>query len=189
MTPGGLQRRRLRVGAAVTMTSEARPDASSLGAATPEALRDAFASFPSGVVAVCASVDGRAVGMAASSFCVGVSMSPPLVLVSVQHTSKSWPLLRRASRVGVSVLGVEQAEVCMRLADSSAEKFVGVDIHTTSSDSVFIDEAPVWLDCAVVDEIPVGDHDIVLLRVESLRAAADSEPLLYHRRTFRHLSD
>ncbi|WP_155354079.1 flavin reductase family protein [Acrocarpospora macrocephala] len=171
------------------MTSDARPDANTLGAVTPEHLRDAFASFPSGVVAVCAQVDGRPVGLAASSFCVGVSMSPPLVLASVQHTSTSWPVVRTASRIGVSVLGEEQADVCMRLSASATDKFADIDTYTSPSDAVFIEKAPVWLECTVLDEIPAGDHDVILLRVESLRVTQESEPLLYHRRTFRHLAD
>ncbi|WP_343901428.1 flavin reductase, partial [Nocardioides aquaticus] len=43
----------------------------------PTRLREAFGIFPSGVVAVAASVDGRYVGLAASSF-TSVSLEPPL---------------------------------------------------------------------------------------------------------------
>ena len=41
-------------------------------------LRRVFGCFPSGVIAVCASIDGEPVGMAASSFTT-VSVAPPLV--------------------------------------------------------------------------------------------------------------
>jgi flavin reductase (DIM6/NTAB) family NADH-FMN oxidoreductase RutF len=53
----------------------------------PRRLRDAFGIFPSGVVAVAASLDGRPVGLAASSF-TSVSLEPPLVSIS-------WPARRR----------------------------------------------------------------------------------------------
>ena len=46
----------------------------------PRRLRDAFGIFPSGVVAVAANVDGRPVGLAASSF-TSVSLEPPLVSI------------------------------------------------------------------------------------------------------------
>ncbi|MDW3458670.1 flavin reductase, partial [Escherichia coli] len=45
-------------------------------------LRDAFGAFPTGVVAVAAQVDGRLVGLAASSF-TSVSLEPPLVSFAV----------------------------------------------------------------------------------------------------------
>ena len=69
----------------------------------PAQLRQAFGIFPSGVVAVAAEVDGRLVGLAASSF-TSVSLDPPLVSFSIANTSKTWPDLRRASHLGVTVL-------------------------------------------------------------------------------------
>ena len=61
----------------------------------PARLREAFGSFPSGVVAVAAEVDGALIGLAASSF-TSVSLDPPLVSVSLANSSKTWPDLRRA---------------------------------------------------------------------------------------------
>ena len=69
----------------------------------PRRLRDAFGIFPSGVVAVAALVDGRPVGLAASSF-TSVSLEPPLVSISVAKSSKTWPDLRRSSHLGVTIL-------------------------------------------------------------------------------------
>ena len=64
-------------------------------------LREAFGVFPSGVVAVAAEVDGELVGLAASSF-TSVSLEPPLVSFSIANTSKTWPTLRRAERLGLT---------------------------------------------------------------------------------------
>ena len=69
----------------------------------PKRLREAFGIFPSGVVAVAAEVDGKPVGLAASSF-TSVSLDPPLVSFSIANTSKTWPDLRRAPHLGVSIL-------------------------------------------------------------------------------------
>lgn len=63
------------------------------------ALREAFAHVPSGVVAICADVDGERVGMAASTF-VPVSLDPPLVSFCVQHTSTTWPRLSVLPHLG-----------------------------------------------------------------------------------------
>jgi flavin reductase (DIM6/NTAB) family NADH-FMN oxidoreductase RutF len=82
---------------------------------TAGALRRAFAMFPSGVTAVCATVEGRPVGLAASSF-TSVSLDPPLVSVCIAHTSSTWPLLRAAGRVGVSVLAEGHASIARQLA-------------------------------------------------------------------------
>jgi flavin reductase (DIM6/NTAB) family NADH-FMN oxidoreductase RutF len=58
-------------------------------------LRKVFGRFPSGVVAVCADVDGAPVGMLVSSF-TSVSLEPALASVCVMESSRSWSLLRRA---------------------------------------------------------------------------------------------
>jgi flavin reductase (DIM6/NTAB) family NADH-FMN oxidoreductase RutF len=72
-------------------------------------LRRVFGCFPSGVIAVCASIDGEPVGMAASSFTT-VSVAPPLVSICVQNTSTTWPRLRECERLGVSVLAEHHSD-------------------------------------------------------------------------------
>lgn len=69
----------------------------------PVALRRAFGSFPTGVVALAAEVADRPLGLAAGSF-TSVSLDPPLVSISLAAGSRTWPTLRAASRLGVTVL-------------------------------------------------------------------------------------
>ncbi len=78
-------------------------------------LRDAFGAFPTGVVAVAAQVDGRLVGRAASSFTT-VSLAPPLVSFSVAKGSITWPELRRAKHLGVTVLAEDHDALSRQLA-------------------------------------------------------------------------
>ena len=67
----------------------------------PADLRRVFGAFPTGVTAIAAFVDGTPVGLAASSF-TSVSLDPPLASVCIAKTSTTWPVLRRAERLGVS---------------------------------------------------------------------------------------
>ncbi|HXD28568.1 MAG TPA: flavin reductase family protein, partial [Arthrobacter sp.] len=85
----------------------------------PDALRQAFAQHPSGVAALCTIIDGEPQGIVASSFTVGVSMDPPLVMFAVQNTSRTWPVVRGAGRIGVSVLGEGHDGVCRQIASKS----------------------------------------------------------------------
>ncbi|WP_295629118.1 flavin reductase family protein [uncultured Corynebacterium sp.] len=152
-------------------------------------LRHVFARFPSGVAAVSADVDGEAVVVVASSFQVGISLDPPLVLFAVQHTSTSWPRLRDRPRLGVSVLGEEHDEAVMRLASTSArkERFAGLSTATSPSGARLIAGAAAWLECSVHSEIRAGDHDVILLRVHALASDPDSEPLVWHGGEIRSL--
>ncbi|WP_236685258.1 flavin reductase family protein [Demequina salsinemoris] len=158
-----------------------------LGAPTPDGLRSAFGAFPSGVAALCAEVEGVKRGLAATSFTVGVSFDPPLVVCSVQNSSTTWPHLRDAARIGVSVLGSGHESVCLELARSGEDKFA----HLTAipaAGALFIAGAPVWLECSIVTETPVGDHTLVVLEVDALSVLPDEDPLIYHAKQFRRLA-
>ncbi|MFI0369037.1 flavin reductase family protein [Actinomadura sp. 1N219] len=156
-------------------------------AADVAALRRTFGCFPSGVTAVCALIDGAPAGMAASSF-TSVSLDPPLVSICVQNTSATWPRLRRAPRLGLSVLAESHNEACLRLSRKEGDRFDGVDWEPRPGGGVFVLDAAAWLDCRLHDEIPAGDHLIVLLEVLGLLARPDTPPLVFHTSRFRRLA-
>ena len=157
----------------------------------PVRLRHAFGVFPSGVVAVAADVDGVLVGLAASSF-TSVSLDPPLVSFSVANTSKTWPDLRRATHVGVTVLAEHHGEVCRQLAGPVAHRFDGIPVRVTDGGAVLLDEGLARFDCSLYREVEAGDHTIVLLRLHGLEHDAEAQrpgsPLVFHRSAFGRLS-
>lgn len=152
----------------------------------PAALRQAFGVFPSGVVAVAAVVDGRPVGLAASSF-TSVSLDPPLVSFSVANTSKTWPDLRRSSHLGVTVLAEHHGEVCRQLAGPVDSRFDGLVVSASHDGALTLDEGLAQFDCTIYREVEAGDHIVVLLRLH----AADhgvGQPLVFHRSNFGRLA-
>lgn len=154
---------------------------------TADVLRGAYGRFPSGVTAVCGLVDGRPTGIAASSF-TSVSLEPPLVSVCVAHASTTWPVLRRASRLGVSVLAEDQGPVARALASKSSDRFASVDWVAEPPGSVFVLGAALWLECRIVREVPAGDHAIALLKIDRLSPHAGVPPVVFHASTFRSLA-
>ncbi|MCU1530356.1 MAG: oxidoreductase [Frondihabitans sp.] len=155
------------------------------GAATT--IKDAFGAFPSGVAALCAEIDGVKVGMVASSFSVGVSFAPPMVMFSVQNSSSTWPVLKKARRIGISILGSAHDATCYQLSSRKGDRFAGLDIHGAASGAIFVHDAAVWLECEVRSEVPAGDHHVVVLEVTSVRVGEGQEPLVYHGTRFRQL--
>jgi flavin reductase (DIM6/NTAB) family NADH-FMN oxidoreductase RutF len=151
----------------------------------PRALRDAFGIFPSGVVAVAAEVDGRPTGLAASSF-TSVSLNPPLVSFSVAKTSKTWPDLRRAAHLGITVLAEHHGEVCRQLAGPVAERFDGIAVSASDDGALTLDEGLARFDCTIQHEVEAGDHIIVLLALHAVEHSS-GQPLIFHRSTFGRL--
>lgn len=160
-------------------------------AADSDTLRQAYGCFPSGVVAVACRLPGQngtaaPAGMAASAFTT-VSLEPPLVSLCVQNTSTTWPRLRTAPAIGVSVFARDQSDLCRQLAGPAESRFDGITPIRTDDGAVFIPDAAASLSCSLFNEIPAGDHTLVLLRIEALRFDPGVEPLVFHASTFRSL--
>jgi flavin reductase (DIM6/NTAB) family NADH-FMN oxidoreductase RutF len=153
----------------------------------PATLRRVLGAYPTGVTALAALVDGEPVGMAANSF-TSVSLDPPLVSVCVATTSSTWPKLRRATRLGVSVLSHEQEAASRSLASRGVDRFAGLSWHPTEDGAILLDGASAWFDCAVEREIRAGDHEIVLLNVHGLGTDPLTPPLVFHGSRYRRLA-
>ncbi|MEU6859884.1 flavin reductase family protein [Glycomyces sp. NPDC046736] len=154
----------------------------------PKRLREAFGVFPTGVVAVAAEVDGRVTGLAASSF-TSVSLDPPLVSFSIATASKTWPDLRRAARLGLTVLAAHHGAVCRQLAGDPARRFEGLAVSVSDLGAATLDDGLARFDCSVFQEVAAGDHVIVLLRLHAVEHADTAGPLVFHRSGFSRLAD
>ena len=153
----------------------------------PRRLREVFGVFPSGVVAVAAQVDGASAGLAASSF-TSVSLDPPLVSFSVANASRTWPTLRRAGHLGVTVLADHHDLACRQLAGPVEQRFDGLSVTTSEDGAVTLDDGLARFDCTIHDEVQAGDHLIVILRVHAVEHADTAQPLVFHRSGFGSIS-
>lgn len=153
---------------------------------TPSTLREAFGHFPSGVIAIAAEVEGVREGLAASTF-VPVSLDPPLVSFCVQNTSSTWPKLKGVPLLGISVLGEAHDEAVRTLAAKTGDRFAGLETVVNGGGAVFIEGTSVWLESAIEQLIPAGDHTIVVLRVSDVKVDSGVAPIVFHRSVFRRL--
>jgi flavin reductase (DIM6/NTAB) family NADH-FMN oxidoreductase RutF len=149
-------------------------------------LRRAFGIFPTGVVALAAAVDGQLVGLAASSF-TSVSLLPPLVSVSIANSSKTWPELRRAAHLGVTVLADHHRAAARQLAGPVRDRFAGLDVAISEQGAVTLADGLAQFDTTIYKEVEAGDHTIVLLELHALQHGDDSMPLVFHRSAFGRL--
>ncbi|ACU38163.1 flavin reductase family protein [Actinosynnema mirum] len=148
----------------------------------PARLRAAFGAFPSGVVAVAAEVGGRLVGLCASSF-TSVSLDPPLVSFSIATGSRTWPSLRGAARIGVTVLADHHGLVARQLAGPAEDRFTGLDPVVGEGGAVTLADGVAWFETSLERGVEAGDHTIVLLRLHSA-AHTPGTPLVFHHSGF-----
>lgn len=153
---------------------------------SPDELKRAVRHFASGVTIVAAVEDDVPHGMTASSF-ASVSLQPPLVLVSLEEGSRTRALIGTTGRFAVNILRIDQMEIARAFARSGDRSFDALP-HTLQDGFAFLDDAIANLGCVTTSVVPAGDHEIFIAEVVATRAAG-GDPLVYHDRTYRGLSD
>ncbi len=148
--------------------------------------RDVMGRFPTGVTVVTTrNAEGDPVGLTVNSF-TSVSLEPPLVLVCIDRGASVHDALTGAAGFAVSVLAADQAEMARRFAQRpSHRRFDDVELDETPGGYPVLPGAVAWLECAVHQTVPAGDHTILLGRVEAMAEGAAAGPLLFERGSFR----
>ncbi|MEU2577492.1 flavin reductase family protein [Streptomyces anulatus] len=153
---------------------------------TPAAMRRTLAGFATGLSVVAAGIDGQIVGMPANSL-ASVSLDPPLVSLAFAHTSTTWPVLRRAPRWGISVLGEAQTQVLQDLRRPAAERFGGIEMNIDDG-AAFVLGALATIAVTPRTALEAGDHTLVLLEVKDLDRDEAQRPLVFFDSTTHTLS-
>jgi flavin reductase (DIM6/NTAB) family NADH-FMN oxidoreductase RutF len=150
---------------------------------------ESFARYPSGVTAVCArGQSDEPHGLTVSSLAVGVSHQPPCVSLAVQHSSSTWPKLRASAKLGLSVLADGQQRTGRQLSSPDrSSRFDGLTLREAAGGALFVEGAAVWLQCHLVDEHAVGDHQLVVLEVEKTWGSGRA-PLVFVESSFKLLA-
>lgn len=152
-----------------------------------DVLRNAYGHFPTGVVAICAEVEGQKEALIVSSF-VSVSLDPPLVAFCPQNTSSTWSRLEKADRLGVSVLGEHHDRVARAMASRTGDRFAGVEVESRRGGALLVSGASAWFETSIERVVSAGDHQLVLMRVHALDTH-DPAPTIFHRSRFCRLAD
>ena len=146
---------------------------------SPTELRSAWASIPTPITTVAAVIDGQPIGLIVGSY-VGLSLEPALVAVSIQKSSRSWPLLKDAEHLGISVLTRNHQHLVRQLAGPIENRFDDIDWENDRG-AVLVGDSAVHLTGHIINELDTGDHVTAILQVDRVREQAPSEtPLVVH---------
>ena len=146
-----------------------------------EEFRAVMAGVATPVSVVTTLTDGHPHGTTVSAF-ASLSMTPPMVLVSLDRGSELLARLAVDSVFGVNVLGSGQAALALAFARKGSDKFAGVD-WVAEDVAPRLTGSPGWLACTVSQLVAGGDHVIVLGDVRVV-VREDFVRLTYHARTF-----
>ncbi|ADU00559.1 flavin reductase family protein [Mycolicibacterium gilvum] len=146
----------------------------------PATMRHVLGHFCTGIAVITGHDGVRPLGFACQSV-TSVSLEPPYISFCPASTSATWPLIRSTGRLAVNVLARDQRELCAQFATSGGDKFRGVSWSPGHNGSPVLDGTVATIEAELEYEHGAGDHTIVVAHVTGLRAARDTEPLLYFR--------
>ena len=155
--------------------------------ASADALRAALSEFATGVTIVTtAQVNGTPVGLTVNSF-NAVSLTPPLVLWSLDKSSRTIDAFKANECFAVHILAADQEALAMRFASRDQDRLAGLDTAAGMGGVPLIPGALACLQCRVHQQVEAGDHIIFIGWVSTVTTAtnATTQPALgYHRRRF-----
>jgi flavin reductase (DIM6/NTAB) family NADH-FMN oxidoreductase RutF len=145
----------------------------------PSLFRTVLGHFPTGVTVVTAAGD-RPVGVAIGSF-ASISLDPPLVGFFLGTDSGSWGPMEEAGHFCVNVLCQDQQELCGVMASRAEDKFDGVDWTAAGTGAPILPDVHAIIDCTIDRVVELGDHNLVVGRVQSLEARRDAPPMVFYK--------
>jgi flavin reductase (DIM6/NTAB) family NADH-FMN oxidoreductase RutF len=86
------------------------------------------------------------------------------------------------------VLADHHETTCRQLAGAAEHRFDGVRTTVRDGGAVVLDDAVATFECTISQEIPAGDHTLVLLHLHAVDAPGlGLLPLVFHRSGFGRL--
>lgn len=144
--------------------------------------RGAMRHLAGGVSIITAGQGSDISGMTVTSV-TSLSVDPPTLIVSINRTASSWPLIRRYGFFGVNILTSDQVELAERFTGkgglSGADRFVGTEWVTRVSGVPLLAGALAAIDCAVEETIERHSHAILVGRVLDISHSARAAALAY----------
>ena len=157
----------------------------------PEKLRQSMRAWSSGVTIVTAATPNEQHGMTVSSF-TSVALEPPMVIVSLQTSSRTHDLVSQANAFGITILAQDQQGISERFAgrgDDEEDRLAGVETESMVTGAPFLKGGLAYLDCRVSQAIPVGSNTLFLAEVVAAQGDGEGQPLVYHDRKYCKLTD
>src|SRR5713101_695774 len=136
--------------------------------------RQVMGRFATGVTVVTTRSQETLAGLTVNAFC-SVSLNPPLILICVDPTSTTCPVIHESGVFAVNMLTDKQEYLSRCFATSSGERYEGfchASYHVEATGAPIIDDTLAFIDARVVAEYPGGDHVIFLGQVEAMGVAS-----------------
>ncbi|MEM0117562.1 MAG: flavin reductase family protein [Conexivisphaerales archaeon] len=150
-----------------------------------EDFRNVMRNYPQGVAVLASSADGNLYGMTVSSF-ISVSMSPPLLLVSIMKGNHIHDVFAKCDHFSLTILAYDQSELSERFSkfQELERRFDGVDYTLEERGLPILDDSVAGIICERWKNVEAGDHTLLIGRVVYAKILNEKLPLVYFRREY-----
>ena len=150
--------------------------------------RRIMGQFATGVAIVTTRDGDHLHGLTANSV-TSVSLEPLLVLVCIDKSTLTYPILGRAGAFAINILSREQEHLARRFASERKDihRLDDIPHRFAVTGAPIIEGCLAYLDCRVAAVYPGGDHDIFLGQVEEGAVTGSGNvPLIFLRGHYQH---
>lgn len=145
--------------------------------------RETLSYFPTGVaVATMMTAEQSPKGLTISSFNT-VSISPPLILWSIDLASTNIKDFQTTEFFAVNILASDQIELCKYFASPKMNQFDPIDWHLSEQNLPILNHVAAILECRTWRIYEGGDHDIIIGEVLTYNHT-DKQPLVFGKGQF-----
>lgn len=121
------------------------------------------------------------------------SMEPPAMIVCLNRSSSSWPVVQQHQGFCINLLAHDQLHVADRFSGRSGAqgvaRYEGAAWQELVTGSLGLADALTVIDCELDEAIERHSHAILIGRVRAIRTRETAEPLLYWHGAYRHISN
>lgn len=149
--------------------------------ADADSLKAALRTLGGGVSIITAGEGETRTGATVTS-ATALSVEPARMLVSLNRSSSTWPVVERYGHLGINIVGVGHEVIADQFAGRGGlrgpERYRGAEWTTAVSGAPLLVDAVAAIDCVVEEAIERHSHVIVIGKVVAIRIGS-GRSLLY----------
>ncbi len=143
-----------------------------------ENFKKTLSTFATGITVVATKHNSILYGKTINSFS-SLSLSPPLVLFSLDKKSSKLKIFKESKTVSINILSNKQRMICNNFAKKN-HNWKEIDYDVLKKGNPIIKNCVSNLDCKIVDKIKKGDHIIFICKVLQVLNNNKLKPLIYY---------
>ena len=136
-----------------------------------------MSKFATGITVVTINKNGEYLGKTVNSF-ASLSLTPPLVLFSLDNKSSSIKSYKQATNIGINILSNKQKKVSEYFSFKNS-KWKNTKNFLSEDKIPMINDCVANISCKKIKIIKQGDHYIFICKINKIFIDNEKKPLIY----------